>query len=148
MNLRLATHEDLDAIARVFSPSVRLLTFLPELHTPDEERWFMEHVLFPECKITVTEIGGAIISFMARADREIRLLHTHPAFIGRGAGKLLIEDAKVSGEQELYLWCFQANILARHFYERQGFIAAEFTNGQRNDEKTPDVRYVWTRGDR
>ena len=34
---RVAIANDADAIARVFSPSLRLLTFLPELHTVEEE---------------------------------------------------------------------------------------------------------------
>ena len=41
------------------------------------------------------------------------------------------------------LWTFQDNARARRFYEARGFVAEEFTDGAGNEEKTPDVRYVW-----
>lgn len=41
------------------------------------------------------------------------------------------------------LWTFQVNESAQRFYERHGFIAVERTNGLRNDEREPDVRYLW-----
>lgn len=85
------------------------------------------------------------MSFLARDGREIRLLHTHPDFIGRGAGRLLVDAAKRCGEDALELWCFQANFRARRFYERLGFEAIAFTDGRDNEEKMPDIRYRWRR---
>ena len=41
------------------------------------------------------------------------------------------------------LWTFQQNAGARRFYERHGLAAIEFTEGEGNEEKTPDVRYEW-----
>lgn len=140
---RPADVRDVDAIAAIFSPSIRLLTFLPGFHTHAEERWFIEHVLLVECAVTVAEIDGEIISFIARDGPEVRLLHTHPDHIGRGAGALLLNHAKTCGERRLELNCFQANTGARRFYERHGFRAIAFTDGRDNEEKTPDVRYRW-----
>ena len=37
----------------------------------------------------------------------------------------------------------QQNERARRFYEARGFRAVEFTDGEANEEKTPDVRYEW-----
>ncbi len=142
--IRPATVADADAIAGVFSPSRRLLRFLPELHTLEEDRWFIEHVILKECEVTVIEVMGAVLSFLARAGAEIRLLHTHPRWIGSGAGSLLLHHAKAHGPGTLELWCFQANGDARRFYERHGFEAIAFTSGERNEERTPDVRYRWT----
>lgn len=145
MRIRQATIADADAIAAVFSPSRRLLRFLPELHTVEEERWFIEHVILKECEVTVALSRDRIIAFLAREGSEVRLLHTHPALIGHGAGSLLLLHAKAHGLGMLELWCFQANDKARRFYERHGFSPVEFTSGERNEEKTPDVRYRWIR---
>ena len=41
-------------------------------------------------------------------------------------------------------WVFQQNERARRFYEAHGAVAVEFTDGEGNEEKTPDVRYRWT----
>ncbi len=143
---RQATHDDADAIARVFSPSLRLLTFLPILHTVEEDRWFIAHVILKECDVTVAECDDRIVSFLARQDQEIRLLHTRSDCLGKGAGTQLIECAKLCGVTALELWCFQVNVRGRRFYEARGFRAIKFTDGAHNEEKTPDVRYRWERG--
>lgn len=140
---RPATADDAAAIARVFSPSFRQLTFLPMLHTQEEDRWFIDNVVLKECVVTVAEDGRSIVAFLARQGEEVRMLYTHPDFIRAGAGSLLIEGAKRAGVTALELWCFQANTEARRFYERHGFKAIQFTDGSDNEEKTPDVRYRW-----
>jgi hypothetical protein len=43
----------------------------------------------------------------------------------------------------LQFWVFQQNERARNFYEAHGAVAAKFTDGSGNEEKTPDVRYEW-----
>jgi GNAT superfamily N-acetyltransferase len=141
---RRATMADAEAIAAVFSPSFRLLSFLPMLHTVEEDRGFIADVVLKQCDVMVAESAGRIASFLARDREEIRVLHTHPDFIGLGAGRLLLDGAKISAAV-LELWCFQANAGARRFYERHGFRAIRFTDGQDNEEKTPDVRYRWQR---
>jgi GNAT superfamily N-acetyltransferase len=143
--LRQASARDADAVASVFSPSLRLLAFLPELHTVEEDRRFIAAVILKECTVTVAEYQSEIVSFLALQGEEIRLLHTHPDFIGQGAGSMLIQAAKEAGTAALELWCFQANLAARRFYERHEFRAVKFTDGRRNEEQMPDVRYRWTR---
>lgn len=95
--------------------------------------------------MTLAEDEGRVIAFLAREGEEIRLLYTHPDRLGRGAGTALIERAKQAPVPALWLWCFQANARARRFYEARGFTAVEFTDGSRNEEGVPDMRYLWQR---
>lgn len=143
--LRRAGPDDAAAVAAVFSPSFRLLAFLPKLHTVEEDRHFITDVILKECAVSVAELAGRIVSFLARDGEEVRLLYTHPDFIGRGAGGRLLEAAKQENVEALELWCFQANTAGRRFYEANGFKAIAFTDGAGNEEKTPDVRYRWER---
>ena len=143
--LRRAEPDDAAAVAAVFSPSFRLLTFLPNLHTVEEDRRFITDVILKDCAVSVAELAGRIVAFLARDGEEVRLLYTHPDFIGRGAGGRLLEAAKQEDVQSLELWCFQANTAARRFYEAHGFKPIAFTDGTGNEEKTPDVRYRWER---
>ena len=143
--LRKAETKDAEGIAQVLSLSFELLNFLPKLHTAEENHWFIENVILKDCEVTVVECDNVIVSFLAQQDQEIRLLYTLPNFIGRGAGSRLLVAAKSSGAPALELWCFQENTKARRFYETRGFRAIEFTNGERNEERTPDVRYRWDR---
>jgi GNAT superfamily N-acetyltransferase len=145
LSLRRATAADAAAIAAVFSASFRLLTFLPSLHTPAEDRRFIEEVILAHYEVTLAEDASGIVSFLARGGEEVRLLYTRPDRVGTGAGTLLIEAAKASGVAALELWCFQANTRARRFYESRGFRAIRFTGGADNEERTPDVRYRWQR---
>jgi GNAT superfamily N-acetyltransferase len=140
---RRATLDDAGGIAAVFSSSLRLLTFLPVLHTVEEDRQFIENIILKECEVIVAEADAGIVSFLARNGEEIRLLYSHPDFIGSGAGSLLLDVVKKSSVVALELWCFQANARARRFYEERGFRAVRFTEGRDNEEKVPDVRYRW-----
>jgi GNAT superfamily N-acetyltransferase len=142
---RRAAAEDAEAIAAVFSASFRLLTFLPSLHTPAEDRRFIEDVILSRCEVAVAEDASGIVAFLALQRDEVRHLYTRPDRIGKGAGTFLIEAAKASGAMALELWCFQANSRARRFYEARGFRAIRFTDGADNEEGAPDLLYRWER---
>jgi putative acetyltransferase len=144
---RYATIADADAVAAVFTASFRTLTFLPMLHSAAEDRRFIKNMIFNDCHVIVAEDVTGIVSFLALEGQEVRLLYTRPDRSGQGAGTQLIEAAKKTGVRALELWCFQANIRARRFYEARGFRAIRFTDGADNEERTPDVRYRWELGD-
>jgi putative acetyltransferase len=141
--LRRATACDADPIASVYWASFRLLTFLPMLHTAEENRWFIANVILNECEVTTAEDESGIVAFLALRGEEVRLLYTRPDRIGMGAGTQLVNAAKASGISALELWCFQANERARRFYEARGFRAIRFTDGAENEEQIPDIRYRW-----
>ena len=136
---------DADGVARVFSASLRALSFLPELHTVEEDRRFIGNIALKECEVVVAEHDGVIVSFLARLNGTIRHLHTHPDFVGRGAGSLLLQAAQDEAAGDLELWCFQANAHARQFYEARGFRPVRFTDGEGNEERLPDIQYRWRR---
>lgn len=71
-------------------------------------------------------------------------LYVAPAFTGRGIGSLLLAQAKAELGPPLRLYTFQANMGARRFYKRHEFEPVEFSDGQNNEEKCPDVLYQWT----
>lgn len=58
-------------------------------------------------------------------------------------GDRFVALAKQRRPDGLQLWTFQVNGPARRFYERHGFAAVEETDGAGNEEREPDVRYVW-----
>jgi GNAT superfamily N-acetyltransferase len=70
-------------------------------------------------------------------------LYVDPARTGRGLGSRLVDLAK-QRRAALDLWTFQANLGARNFYERHGFLVVATTEGD-NEEGAPDVRYHWQR---
>jgi hypothetical protein len=41
------------------------------------------------------------------------------------------------------VWTFASNLGAQRYYERHGFVAVERTDGRDNEERAPDIRYVY-----
>ncbi|MFJ1561803.1 GNAT family N-acetyltransferase [Streptomyces mirabilis] len=74
---------------------------------------------------------------------ELEQLYLDPSWRGRGVGDRFMDLAKQQRPDGLGLWTFQVNGPAQRFYERHGFIAVEHTDGLRNEEHEPDVRYTW-----
>lgn len=134
------------AIAAVFLAARRgLLPDIPMVHPDaDAPRWIRD-ILFATTAIWVAVEDGGIVAMMSLSPGWLEHLYVHPQAQGRGIGAALLETAKRSdhGAAGLRLWTFQANAKARRFYERHGFAAEAFTDGSGNEERTPDVRYVW-----
>jgi hypothetical protein len=67
--LRRATACDAEAIVNVYWASFRLLTFLPMLHTIEENRRFIANVILKECEVTVAEDEPASSPFSLSGER-------------------------------------------------------------------------------
>lgn len=144
LRIRRAEIADVDAVASVFTRAISTFDFVKKIHTAEEDRAFWRDVVFAENDIWVAERDGRILGIITLRPGWITHLHIDPDHWGHGTGSALIAHAQ-SDNTRLQLWCFQANARARALYERHGFVAAEFTDGQTNEERTPDVRYVWSR---
>src|SRR3954468_833371 len=81
--------------------------------------------------------------FLALSEGWVDQLYLEPVWRGGGIGDRFVALARRRQPAGLQLWTFQVNEAARRFYERQGFVAAEWTDGAGNEEREPDVRYVW-----
>ena len=144
MILRAATSADAPAIAELFLASRRAaLPYLPELHTDAEtHEWIALHLLATH-EVTVAEVDGRITGFAALEAGLLGHLYVDPEHQGTGVGSELLAWAKTRRPDGLELWTFQRNEGARRFYERRGFREVELTDGSRNEEREPDVRYAW-----
>ncbi len=133
----------MNAIAALFRRSFGTLTFLPTLHTPEEDRGFFGSVV-ADGEVWVWEEGGVVLGFAALADDELTHLYVEPDAHGRGIGGALIDRAKERRPGGFQLWVFQQNANARRFYERRGFVLVRETDGSGNEERTPDALYAWS----
>ncbi|MYQ33329.1 GNAT family N-acetyltransferase [Streptomyces sp. SID4956] len=112
-------------------------------HTDDEVRAWIREVVVPGQETWVATVDGSVVAMMTLDGDDLDQLYIHPAWQGRGIGGRLVDMAKGRSPSGLTLWTFQVNEPARRFYERHGFVAEEWTDGSRNEEREPDVRYVW-----
>jgi GNAT superfamily N-acetyltransferase len=143
ISLRPAEESDTAVIAAIFRESrLAAMPWLPRLHTPEEDLFFFESSVMKNCRVLVAMDDRAILGFCAVRDDWIDHLYLRPDRLRMGTGTRLLDETKV-GRRRLQLWAFQRNTPARRFYEARGFRPVELTDGAMNEEKEPDVRYVW-----
>ncbi len=135
--IRHVTEDDVEEVVAIFEASFALLDFLPKLHTREENlEWFEGRLREDEAYLLGR--GLAILH-----DDWLTHLYVHPDEIRTGVGHALFEHVKTLRPEGFQFWVFQQNERARRFYEAHGAVAVELTDGSGNEEKTPDVRYVW-----
>jgi putative acetyltransferase len=140
--LRRATAEDAPSIARVFRSAYGTLTFVPTLHTPDEDRLYFTGIVASQ-DVWVEELDGDIVAFAALHGRTLTNLYVEPRHHRSGIGGQLFERMKTERPEGFDLWVFQRNEVARSFYERRGCRLLRLTDGSHNEEREPDAQYEW-----
>jgi GNAT superfamily N-acetyltransferase len=143
VTIRRATATDAAAAADVWLRS--FAAALPTVVRPrsdDEVRGYFRDVVVPLRETWVADAGG-IVGVMVLNGESLSQLYLDPDWRGHGIGDRFVALAKERSPQGLSLWTFQVNKPAHRFYERHGFVAVEHTDGSGNEEREPDVRYVW-----
>jgi GNAT superfamily N-acetyltransferase len=141
--IRRAGAEDADAVADAFTASFAgLLSFLPRLHTPEEDRAFFRRAV-DEREVWIAEADGVVVGLAAVHGDELSHLYVRPEHQGGGVGSALLEQVKRDRPDGFTLWVFQQNVAARRFYVRHGLRLVRETDGSGNDERTPDALYEW-----
>lgn len=141
--LREAEEGDANEMAAILQGWLEDTPWMPVLHTLAHTEAFCGH-LTKATDCWVAEEAGKVTGFLARDKDWVTALYLAPEARNRGIGRALLAEASV-GRDALQLWCFQNNEGARRFYERHGFVVEEVTDGAGNDEKLPDIRFVWRR---
>lgn len=144
--LRAALSSDAEHVAEVLLASrAAYLPYAPSAHTDEEVRTWVREVLLPSEAVTVGVVNGLVIGVLALGQHDgvswLTQLFLHPAHVGRGIGSKLLAHAVATALPPIRLYTFQQNVGARRFYERNGFVAIEFTDGSANEEHCPDVLY-------
>lgn len=145
--IRRAALEDAAAAADLYLRARRAAepAIPPGVHDDaDVHRWMRERLVAPGHVWLAVDDRGALAGLVALTPGWIEQLYVEPARTGQGIGSALVAFAKEQeATGELQLWTFAANAGARRFYERHGFVAVEHTDGSGNEERAPDVRYLW-----
>ena len=109
----------------------------------DVREWFASHVV-GEAELWVAEDAtGKLTAVLVLDGPWVDQLYVEPTMTGRGIGAGLLNLAKRKRPDGLRLWTFASNSRAQRFYERHGFVATRRTDGRDNEERAPDILYVW-----
>ena len=115
----------------------------PSVHPEDDVHDHFSTVVLPQRDTWLAVEGEAVVGFLALEPGWVDHLYLEPSRTGEGIGTQLLDHAKSVQPEGLDLWAFRSNTGARRFYERHGFTAVAFTEGD-NEEGAPDVRYHWS----
>ena len=145
IEIRRAADTDAPAAAAVFTASRREAgsAIPPSVHTPDEDRWFVREVLIAQRQTWVAVDGETVVALLVLDGDFVDQLYVASTAQRSGVGSRLLELAKRERPDGLQLWAFASNLPAQAFYLRHGFVEAERTDGALNEERAPDIRYVW-----
>lgn len=143
---RLLRHGETDLAADLHRRAGALIPgYDTSLHTPGEFAALYRERVFRDGRLWGAFEGSCLLGHVALLPGWIDHLYVEPIRHGEGIGGALVRLAQRERD-DLKLYTFQANERARSLYERHGFVVEELTDGQRNEEKMPDVRYRWRRG--
>jgi GNAT superfamily N-acetyltransferase len=143
ISIRRAVATDADETAALFTAALESMDFFPKLHSAEEDRAFVRDFIW-RCETWVLLMDGHIAGLACIEGDRLDHLYVHPDYHGGGVGSALLERVKLQRPGGFDLWTFQANKGARRFYERHGLEAVDRTDGHRNEEQLPDVRYAWS----
>jgi GNAT superfamily N-acetyltransferase len=146
VNLRRAEATDAVAATEVLIASREAsIGAIPAfVHSDEEIRRWVQTGLIAHCDVWIAEAEDHHALALLVLDEDwIDQLYVRPDAAGLGIGSRLIELAKEQRPDGLQLRTFATNAGAQRFYERHGFVIAEQNDGSANEEKQPDLRYVW-----
>ncbi|HEY1707817.1 MAG TPA: GNAT family N-acetyltransferase [Rhizomicrobium sp.] len=141
--IRRAGATDANVLADIFEAARAGMTYLPKLHTEEETRVFIGG-LPDRMEVWVAEADGRLVGFAAIHDGWLDHLYVYPEAQSTGIGSALLAKTKERRPDGFQFWAFQKNTGARRFYARHGCREVEWTGGEGNEEKEPDVRFEWS----
>ena len=142
MRLRRGETGDVAPIARMMRSTYDEMTYIPRVHTPEEDLAYIAG-LVAEHEVWVAEEGRAVLGFAILSADQLLQIHVEPGEQNRSIGGRLFAEAKKRRPAGFSLWVFQKNEGARRFYERHGCELVRVTDGQGNEEREPDAQYEW-----
>ncbi len=145
MIITRATRQDARAAADIYlrSRAATGAAMPPGIHPADDVRAYVADVLIPEREVWLAVDDGEPVGVLVLDGGDLDWLFVVPQAQARGVGSALLDHAKSLRPDGLSLWTFVSNVAAQRFYEGRGFVEAERTDGAANEERAPDIRYVW-----
>ncbi|MBT9503245.1 MAG: GNAT family N-acetyltransferase [Burkholderiaceae bacterium] len=148
--LRPAVATDAPAVAELLLLSRKtFLPYLRQVHGDADVHQWVAGTLIPSQGVSLA-LGdkGTMLGVLALSRDEagmawIDQLYLHPDAILRGLGSVLLSEAMQLLGPTIRLYTFQLNTGARRFYQRHGFEVIALSDGQRNEERCPDVLFEW-----
>lgn len=140
--LRPATDADVAAVVAVQIASRESAAMPPGIHPEHEVLAWLTAKLASD-DVWVAEADGAVVGYARVTPGWLDDLYVVPGHAGQGVGSALLDVVKARQPDGFCLWVFEMNAPARAFYARHGLVELERTDGDGNEERSPDIRMAW-----
>jgi GNAT superfamily N-acetyltransferase len=145
--LRRARSGEAASLAELYLRARRTAAGIPPpAHSDDSVHAWLSEIVGAQDTVWVAVTGGELAALMVLDGVWVHQLYVAPEHLRHGHGAALLGLAQRTGD-ELLLWTFETNTGARAFYEAHGFRPDGPADSD-NEERTPAIRYRWTRGAR
>ncbi|MEM9732205.1 MAG: GNAT family N-acetyltransferase [Pseudomonadota bacterium] len=145
--VRPATPQDLPAYAAIINDYIDDTLWLPRTMSCAEIASLFTPEMLGTRYFRVAEQDGTVGGYLSMNQDEGHVigLYLSPGWRCKGAGKLLLDDAKKACPDGLKLTVFEPNEHAKYFYEREGFKESVHERDDDTDEGVPTLMMRWGR---
>lgn len=112
--------------------------------TPEEDLVYFRTVMIGQQDTDLIYTDGILAGVFTSAPGWIEQFYLMETHWRRGIGSHVLRR-EMERQNHLQLWTFERNTRAIAFYESHGFAESERTDGSTNEEREPDIRFVWSR---
>ena len=145
-SLREATPADLSACAKIVNDWIDESDWLPRIHSRAEVEGFFNEGLLKLRSMIVAVYDHQVSGYMTHDEKGmIRALYVGKHLRDAGIGKQFLDEAKVRFPLKVELGVFEANIRARQFYDREGFIEIPEGRLENTEEGIPELLMRWSK---
>ena len=124
MRLRRGGPGDVAQIARMLRSTYDRMTFIPRLHTPEEDLAYVTS-LFADHEAWVAADGDDVLGFAILSSDQLLQIHVDPGRQNQGIGTLLLRRMEsiieLEGADRVQLDTLSDNVRAVNFYQHQGY---------------------------
>jgi ribosomal protein S18 acetylase RimI-like enzyme len=144
--MRQARSQDMAACAEIYNGWIDETQWMPRIHSQNDVQDYYKNTVLSARQTMVIVAGRDVAGFISGgADKLVTALYVKPTYRRQGVGRKLLNKLKQDLGAGLHLYTFQENFAAIAFYQREGFVEVNRTDGD-NEEGLPDILFEW-RGD-
>ena len=136
--------EHADALVRMWRASFEYGVGIQDPHPLHEQLAYLHQKVLPSHRVRLAWRRNLLVGFLAANQESVAQLYVKVGCHRQGIGSRLLSLAKLESAGTLWLFTFQQNIVARHFYERHNFRVVQF--GFEPTWQLADVKYFWVAG--
>ena len=143
--IREAGIEDLPGCADIINDYIDSTPWLPRTISRAQIAALFNQDMLKSRYFLVADSGRKVGGYLSLNEEtgQIGGFYLDPGFRQQGAGKTMLDHAKVRSPDQIKLTVFEPNQRAKRFYEREGFVELPDQRQEETEEGIPTLMMCW-----